>query len=52
MDEKCNKPMCGPLGTFVGCCELDKGHEGPCKVNAVSEQDMVDALTAYHGENA
>ena len=42
---ECLNPIRGPLGTVVGTCELDDGHEGPCRVNGVSEQDMVDTLS-------
>lgn len=46
--EECLKPMYGPLGTYVGYCELKVGHEGPCRVNGVSEQDMIDTLTGLN----
>lgn len=55
MSEKCEKPIHGPFGSCVGWCELAKNHEGSCRVNGVSEQDMVDQLwptdSASEGQN-
>lgn len=42
MSENCKKPIYGPLGSFVGYCQLLKGHKWPCMVYGLSEQDMVD----------
>jgi hypothetical protein len=42
----CRKPVRGPLGSVVGRCELHEGHDIDCKINGVTEQDMVDRLTA------
>ena len=41
---ECSKLMLGPLGSCVGRCELERGHDGACRVNGFSEQDMVDQL--------
>lgn len=51
MSDECLKLMHGPLGTVVGTCELEDGHEGPCLVNGVSEQDMVDTLTSLNPDD-
>ena len=52
---ECEKQILGPLGTCVGLCELERGHEGPCRVNGVSEQDMLDTITQpveHHSEDS
>ena len=54
MSEKqneCLKLICGPLGTVVGTCELEIGHDGSCRVNDVSEQDMVDTLVGLNPDD-
>ena len=40
----CNRPLFGPLGSHVGNCDLPERHDGPCKTDGVSEQDMLDRL--------
>jgi len=44
MKKECKKAVSGPLGSTVGFCELNKGHKDSCRINGVSEQDMVDLL--------
>jgi hypothetical protein len=41
---ECGQPINGPLGTCVGLCELEENHQGPCRVNGVSECDMLEYL--------
>lgn len=41
----CEKEILGPLGSVVGHCDRHEGHEGPCSVNGVTEQAMVDLLS-------
>ena len=44
----CGKTIVGPLGTCVGLCELKHDHDGSCRINGVSEQDMVNLCDDAH----
>jgi hypothetical protein len=45
MDD-CEAELLGPLGSVVGHCDRHHGHEGPCSVNGVTEQMMLDRLNS------
>lgn len=47
---KCEKVIYGPLGTPVAYCELQKDHEGPCRINGLSEDEMAKSLTGGNGK--